>query len=487
MENTKIQTNEDSINNSIESTDSQKDGFFGLHQRGTTIKKEIMAGLIIFVSMFYIVGVQMSMLGLATDINPGTFGIITALAAGLTTICMGFYANHPASLAPGMGVNAFVAFTLILGGGMNIEAALSAVLISGLIFIAISVTPIRQKIMDAIPNDLKKAISVGVGLFLLFVALTDGGVIDNAGSHPGLGTPTGIGNFGDAFVLLSLFGIILTIILWALEIQGGVLIAMASTVVLGVILNAMGVGTSVIDASGNPQSLPSLEFDSTEYVEAWTDLPKLVGAAFTGMADTSQTWANPTWYMAIFTLFLMDFFDTTGTLFGLNSSMEEIEVSEETNKRVLIVDAVGTAGGAILGSTNITTFAETATGIQAGGRTGLTAITVGVLFLLSIPIIPLLTPLLTYSVTAGPVFLIGIAMASNLKDFNTEDKTMLASSITTIMFMILGYSIGLGIVMGLLLYIILMLVTGRFAELDWVLLATSPLFLAFLILPIFIS
>ncbi len=496
MENTNIQTTEVSDNTNTENSSSQKDGFFGLHQRGTTIKKEIMAGVVIFLSMFYIVGVQMSMFGsVQTEISAGAFGITTALAAGITTIFMGLYANHPASLAPGMGVNAFVAFTLI-AGGMDVASALSAVLVSGLIFIIISVTPVRGAILRSIPDDLKKSISVGVGLFLLFVALADGGIITNSAEvdwstgGPLLvspGTPTTLGNLADPFVFLSLFGIVITIIFWVLEIPAGVLIAMGITAILGVVFSAVGLETKVSDPSGFPVSLPQLTFDSTTYTQSFKDVGSLFGAAFKGFGNVDKTWANPTWYMAIFTLFLMDFFDTAGTLFGLNSAMEDIEVTEQTNKRVLIVDAVGTAGGAILGSTNITTFAETATGIQAGGRTGLTSITVGVLFLISVPIIPLLTPLLTYSVTAGPIFLIGIAMASNLNDFNTEDKTMLASSITTIMFMILGYSIGLGIVMGLLLYIILMLVTGRFAELDWVLLATSPLFLAFLILPVILE
>ncbi len=482
MENTKTNLVEDA---SVEQTNvattstQEKDGFFGLHQRGTSIKTEIIAGTIIFMSMFYIVGVQMSMLGMATGINAGSFGIVTALAAGLTSILMGLYANHPGSLAPGMGVNAFVAFTLILGGGMDYQAALSAVLISGLIFILISVTPIRGRIMNAIPSDLKKSISIGVGLFLLFVALTDGGVIDSQPIEDG--TPTLLGDLKDPFVLLSLFGITLTIILWVLEVPAGILIGMATTMVVGVLISLTG-----WESSNPDQLLPTLSFNSADYAEAFVGVGDLIGGAFIGLGKVDHTWANPTWYMAIFTLFLMDFFDTTGTLFGLNSQMGDFEVDEETNRRVLIVDAIGTAGGAVMGSTNITIFAESATGIQAGGRTGLTSITVGVLFLLSIPLIPLLQPLMTYSVTAGPVFLIGIAMASNLKDFNTEDKVILSSSITTIMFMILGYSIGLGIVMGLLLYIILMVVTGRWTELDIALIATSPLFVAFLVLPLFV-
>lgn len=475
-----MKTNENSLSN--ESNFETKRDFFGLHQKNTTIKKEIIAGIITFMSMFYIIAVQMSFFSNVEGISPGTFGIVTALAAGLTSILMGLYANHPAALAPGMGVNAFVAFTL-LGPSMGIGSALSAVLISGLLFIIISITPVREKIMSSIPDDLRKAIAIGVGLFLMFVALTNGELIMNASDDPFLGTPTSIGPLNDPFVLLTLFGIILTIILWILDIPGGVLLSMVATVIIGLILGLTNWEVGVGDGTLN---LPKLEFNIEDYTQSFEDLPNLLGVAFVGLGNTKETWANPSWYMAIFTLFLMDFFDTAGTLFGLNASMGDIEVSNETNKKVLIVDAVGTFSGAILGSTNITTFAESATGIQAGGRSGLTSITTGTLFLLFIPLIPLLVPLLTYSVTAGPIVLIGIIMATNFKDFNTDDKVILSSSIIIIIFMILGYSIGLGIVIGLLFYIILMIVTGRIKELDLALIISSPLFLAFLILPIFV-
>ncbi len=476
---------ENKINTAEQNTSVQASGdYFGLHQRNTNVKREMMAGLVIFMSMFYIVAVQMAFFGGTDGISAGTFGIITALSAGLISILMGVWANHPAALAPGMGVNAFVAFTLLIGTDpISLEAALSAVLISGLLFILISVTPVRGKIMDSIPEDLRKAIAIGVGLFLMFVALTDGEVIMNFSDDPFLGTPTALGPLNDPFVLLSVFGIVLTLVLYVLEVPAGVLIAMGVTAAVGVVIGWTGWEVTVT-SSGAPLSLPQLTFDGSEYAKSFTDLPQLVGAAFTGLGKASETWANPTWYMAIFTLFLMDFFDTAGTIFGLNSAMEDVEISEQTTRRVLIVDAIGTTTGAVLGTTNVTTFAESATGIQAGGRTGLTSITTGALFLLSIPIIPLLAPLFTYSVTAGPVVLIGIAMASNFKGFNTEDKVVLTSSIMLIMFMILGYSIGLGIVVGLLVYILLMTITGRFSEMDWALVATSPLFLAFLILPL---
>ncbi len=457
---------------------SRKD-YFGLHQRKSNIKTELMAGLIIFMSMFYIVPVQGAMIGGVLSVDDpnavATIGIITAFSAGIITILMGLYAKHPIALASGMGVNAFVAYTL-MANGMTYSAALSAVLMSGLIFIVISVTPIRERILRAIPDDIKKAISIGVGLFLLFVALTNGGIITQ-----GSGTPTSIGKLNDPFVLLSIFSIVVTIILWIYEVKGGVLIAMFATAAIGIVIHYIPGWNSSVGV------LPSFDMDWDSYGESFTNIGNYFGQSFIGLGDVGNTWANPDWYLAIFVLFLNDFFDTAGTLFGINSSMgEDIEIDEATNKKVLFVDAIGTTFGSVAGTTNITVFAESTAGVQFGGRTGITAITTGCLFLLSIPVIPLLTPIFTSSVTVGAVVLIGVMMAYQLKDIHVDDKVYLVSSVFTIMFMILGYSIGTGIVIGLLTFILLMLATGRWKELDIILLLSSPMFLAFLILPLYI-
>ncbi len=465
--------------------------YFKIKERGSSFKKEIISGIIIFMAMFYIVPVQGGMIGgMLLDSDPtaiATIGIITAITAGVMSIVMGMYANHPAALASGMGVNAFVAYTL-LAGGMSYGAALSAVLISGAIFLIVSVTPVRSKILNSIPDDIKKAISIGVGLFLMFVALTNSGVITNAGANPFLGTPTGLGPLNDPVVLLSLIGIFITILFWIFDVPAGVLLAMIATVIIGLLFTLINWDSNAIDTSGSSILLPSLDMDWSSYGQSFVGIGNYIGQSFIGLGNVDETWASPTWYMAIFVLFLNDFFDTAGTLFGLNNSMENenVVISDETNKKVLIVDAVGTTFGSISGTTNITIFAESASGVGYGGRTGVTSITTGVLFLLSVPIIPLLTPLFTPSVTAGAIVLVGILMASQLKTINVEDKVYLVSSIFTIMFMILGYSIGTGIVIGLLTFIILMIATGRIKELDWMLIASSPLFVAFLFLPLFV-
>ncbi len=475
-------------NENTTTVEQSKHDFFGLHQRKSNIRTEIIAGLIIFATMFYIVPVQGGMIGgvLGDPNAAATIGVITAITAGLTTIFAGIYGRHPIALASGMGVNAFVAYTLILGG-MSYASAMSAVLMSGIIFIVISVTSVRGKILNAIPDDLKKAISIGVGLFLMFVALTNGGVIYNMGNNPYLGTPTGLGPLSDPAVLLTIFAIMITIVLWLLDVPAAVLLAMVVTVVVGVVIGFTGWTTTAVDTSGIPIGLPSFDMNWSNYAASFTNMGNYFGQSFIGLGNVKETWADPTWYMAIFVLFLNDFFDTAGTLFGINEAMsKDIEVDEDTNKRVLIVDAIGTTVGSVFGATNVTTFAESTAGVQYGGRTGITSIVTGILFLLSAPIIPLITPLMTSSVTAGAIVLIGVLMASKLKDINVEDRVYLVSSIFTIMFMILGYSIGTGIVIGLLTFIILMLITGRIKELDIFLIASSPLFLAFLILPMFV-
>ncbi len=454
--------------------DEGRSSFFKIKERGSSVKKELMAGAIVFMAMFYITAVQGSFFG-GHGASAATFMIVAALTAGLMSMFMGLWVDQPISLASGMGVNAFVAFTL-LTGGMELSSALSAVMISGIIFIIVSVTPVRSKIMNSIPGDLKKAISIGVGLFLLYLAVVNAGLIGAGG-----GTPTFLGNLKDPAVLLGIIGIMLTFILWAWEVEGAVLIAMAVTIAIGLIMNYSG-----LDALKDNNQLPSFEGSFSGYEEAFTSLGNVIGQSFVGLTKVDQTWANPTWYMAIAILFMMDFFDTTGTLFGIRDAMEEIEVTEEDNKKVLIVDAIGTAFGSICGTTNITIFAESTAGVNAGGRTGLTAVTTGVLFLLSIPVLPILSPLLSYSVTSGAIVLIGVMMAMQLKNINNEDKVTLIASVTIIMMTVLTYSIGTGIVMGLLVYIILMIATGRWSEMDIMLIASSPLFLAFLVLPLIV-
>ncbi|BDU67709.1 MAG: xanthine/uracil permease [Candidatus Tyloplasma litorale] len=464
--------------------------YFKISERGSTFSREIIAGIIVFISMFYIIVVQGDIIGdgLAAEsgmdpiVAAATIGIVTALSAAIASILLGCYANLPLSLASGMGVNAFISYTLI-AGGMSFSAALSAVLISGLIFILVSVTSIRSKILNSIPEEIRKAISIGVGFFLMYVAFTNTGIIGWGDPNS---TATFLGDLSNPVILLSFISIFATIVLWLLDVKGGTLIAMIITILIGFIFMAITNSSSWGD-DNDLSSLPSLNMDWSVYGESFRGLNNVFGTSFKEFQNVDDTWKNPNWYLAIFILFLNDFFDTAGVVFGVTKLMQkDFEVDEKSSKRVLVVDALATTFGSMLGATNVTVYAESNAGIQYGGRTGLTAITTGILFLVAIPIIPLLAPLFTSSITVGAIVLVGIMMSSTLKDLRADDKVYFASSIFTIIFMMLSYSIGTGIVIGLLTFIILMLITGRYKELDWVLLASSPMFLIFLILPMLI-
>lgn len=468
--------------------------YFKVEERGSTIEREIISGVIIFVSMFYIVALQAGWMGPSLSAESGmsvasataTIGILVAITASLSTIFMGLYANMPLSLASGIGVGSFVAFTMT-GGKMDLSysAAMSAIMISGLIFIITSVTPARQKILNSIPDDMKKAISIGIGFFLLFIGLYNSGIIQVGG-----GTPTFVGKLSDPAILLALIGIFLTIILWLFDIKGGVLIAMIATIIIGLIFGQFDNWKS--DYGYNIPSFDNVTWDN--YGEAFSGMGNAMGRPFFGMAEVDSTWANPSWYLAIIVLFLNDFFDTAGTILGIDSAINksseeqgiEYRTDSKTDSKILLVDSTSTFVGSMFGTTNVTVFAESNAGIQYGARTGLASLVCGGLFILSIPLIPLLTPLFTSAITAGAIVMIGIMMAALLKQINVEDKVLLVSTVFTIIFMILGYSIGTGIVAGLLTYVILMIITNRFNELDITLLATTPLFLAFIILPLVI-
>lgn len=461
------------------------DGFFEVGKRKSNFKKEVFGGIIVFLSMAYIIFVQAAILsdgiGIWNANNPGqefiipvsTIMIITALTAGVSSIFMGVYAKYPVSLASGMGLNAFVAYSLIPVIGP--EAAFTAIFISGLIFIIVSVTGLRKRILNAIPNDIKVAISVGVGFFIVYVALANTGIIVQ-----GNGTPTALGDFSDPAVLLAIFGIVFTLILFILNITNAAIYGIFATVALGLIFNVSGL-------TGTATPMPSFNFDSLNYSESFGSLGELVFIPFKGMSSAS-TWTSPEFYLAIFILFLTDFFDTAGTLFSINesSNLEDNESYEKSMNKALKVDATSTMFCSMFGATNVTSYVESNVAISQGSRTGITPIVCGILFLLTIPIIPLLEGLVTSATTAGSLFIVGILMCKNIKRINFDDGSILATTFTIIIFTLLSYSIGTGVVLGLLVYIITMIFTNRYKELDSFLYIISPFLLLFLILPIFI-
>lgn len=438
--------------------------FFKLEEKNTSVKTEILAGLTTFLAMAYILGVNPAILG-DTGMDKASVFLATALSAGVASIIMGLVANYPVSLAAGMGVNALFAYTICGQMGFSWAAALCAVFISGVIFVIISVTGIRKAIINAIPVQLKLAIGAGIGFFIAFVGLKNAGIIVANQS-----TFVGIGNLTDPTVLLAIIGLLITIALVLKNVPAAVFVGMFITAVLGVIGGLMGMkGMPVLPS--NP-------------VSAHFEL-KAFGACFTGFGEL---FANPFQaFVVIFSFLFVDFFDTAGTLvaignrIGLVNEKGELENAEQA----LLADAIGTVFGSIVGTSTVTSFVESTSGVGVGGRTGLTACTTGILFLLSIFLSPLVLSTVTNAVTAPALVVVGIMMAQQLKGVNWDDMVFAAAGFITIIMMILMYSISNGIACGFIVYTIAMCAAGRAKQIHPTVWALMIIFIIYFTTPYF--
>ncbi|MFP4478289.1 MAG: NCS2 family permease [Candidatus Izemoplasmatales bacterium] len=451
--------------------------FFKLEERSTNIKTELLAGLTTFLAMAYILPVNSGMLAVAGVPLGGVF-FATAISAALASIVMGLYANYPVALAPGMGLNAFFTFTLVggvgYGYGLSWQAALAAVIIGGVLFLIISLTGLRRVIINAIPKGLKFAVGAGIGFFITFIGLQNAGII--VGDPNTLVT---LGDFSHPTVLLGIFGIVLVVVLYSLKIKFALIISIVATAVLGLILNAFGVDFMPSFGGSNVDSL-------------WGDVGNTIGQGFTGFRELFN---EPEVFVIIFTLLFVDFFDTSGTLVavgqeaGLINEQGELEGSD----RALIADSIGTIVGGAFGTSTVTSYIESATGIEQGGKTGLTALTVGILFILSIAIYPLLSivtgvpvqfdpvtgdPTVFFSpVTAMALVLVGALMVKQLKGIDWDDTPILVATFFTIVFMILSYSIATGIALGFIIYTISMVAAKRYKEVHPMMYGLAVLFI----------
>lgn len=423
---------------------------FHLSEKGTTVKTEIVAGITTFLAMAYILGVNPMILADAGMDKNAVF-MATALASAVACFLMGFLANYPVALSAGMGVNALFAYTVCGAMGYSWQAALAAVFVSGLVFVLISVTGIRKKIIDAIPVQLKLAIGAGIGFFIAFVGLKNCGlIIANASTF------VGIGNLADPTVLLAVFGLIVTIVCVVRKIPAGVFVGLLLTALVGVVLGMMGM-----------ENMPAVTGVFTTSFEM-----NVAGAFVQGFGEL---FANPmNALVVIFSFLFVDFFDTAGTLvavgneIGLVNEKGELENAEQA----LLADSIGTCVGAALGTSTVTSFVESSSGVGVGGRTGLTAITTGVFFILSIFISPLVLGLITNAVTAPALIVVGVMMAQQMKNVKWDDITIAIPAFVTIISMILMYSISNGIAFGFISYVVVMLAAGRAKEIHptvWVL------------------
>ena len=428
---------------------------FKLKQHGTNAKTEVIAGITTFMTMAYILAVNPSILS-AAGMDSTAVLLATAIASFFATACMALMANLPFALSAGMGLNAYLAFTVVGQMGYSWQIALLAVFVEGIIFIVLSLTNVREAIFNAIPLTLKRGVSVGIGLFIAFIGLQNAKLTVADGS-----TLVKITNFTENFstagicALLALLGLLITAILHILKVKGSILIGIIATWVLGIIAQLIGLYTPTPDAgfySLIPENFISFDFSS---------LGKTFGECFN--ADFSAVKITE-FIVVIFAFLFVDLFDTLGTLIGVatKANMLDNEGHLPKIRPALLSDAIGTSAGAVLGTSTVTTFVESAAGVSAGGRTGLTAIVTGLLFLLSTIFAPLFTSIPSFA-TAPALIMVGFLMVSSVTEirFDDDNLTEAIPAYIAIIAMPLFYSISEGISLGVISYVILNVCTGK--------------------------
>ncbi len=408
------------------------ENYFKLKENGTTFKTEILAGITTFMTMAYILVVNPGILSQA-GMDFGAVFTATALSAAIATLLTGLYAKLPFAQAPGMGLNAFFAFTIVKQMGYSWQFALTAVFLEGIIFILLTIFNVREAIVNSIPNNIKKSISVGIGLLISFIGLDNARVV----IHPkDGGTIVALGNITSGEALLAIIGILITGILLAKNIRGALLIGIVITTLIGIPMGITKVPTSFFSM---PPSLSPI-FLKFEWHNIFT----------------------PNMFIALFTLLFMDMFDTVGTLVGVATKAKMLDENGNVPrvKEALFCDAIGTTLGACLGTSTVSTFVESASGVAEGGRTGLTAVSTATMFLIALFISPLFI-MIPSPATAPSLILVGLFMMSPIKEIELDDFTEAIPAFLTIIMMPLSYSISDGIVFGVVSYIVIKTLTGK--------------------------
>lgn len=448
--------------------------FFKLKEHGTDVRTEVTAGLTTFFAMSYVLFVNPSILSQAGMPTQGVF-LATIIGAVVGTLMMAFYANLPYAQAPGMGLNAFFTYTVVFSLGYSWQEALAMVFICGLISLFVTVTKIRKLIIESIPAALKSAISAGIGIFLAYVGIKNAGflkfsidagtyTVAGTGADKGLASITanasatpGLVAFNNPGVILALIGLAISIFFIVKGIRGGVILSIAATTVVGILIGVVDLG--------------SVNWAATNLSASINDLKEIFGVALGSQglgslfSDASRI---PGVLMAILAFSLTDIFDTIGTLVGTGEKVGIIASTGENKEskaldRALYSDLVGTTLGAIAGTSNVTTYVESAAGIGAGGRTGLTALTVAVLFAISSFFSPLVSIVPTQA-TAPILIIVGVMMLSNLKNVKWDDLGEAVPAFFTSIFMGFSYSITYGIAAGFITYTLVKIVKGQAKE-----------------------
>ena len=420
---------------------------FKLKENGTNVKTEVVAGITTFMTMAYILAVNPSILS-ASGMDSQAILMATALAAFVGTACMALLANYPFALAPGLGLNAYFAYTVVLTMGYSWQFALFAVFVEGIIFVILSVTNVREAIFDAIPLQLKKGVSVGIGLFVAFIGLQNGSIVVNSDS-----TLVTVVNFTEDFrnvgicALLALIGTLIIAVLYIKKVKGSILIGILATWVLGIICQLTGLytGTSVLPVWSN--------FDLT-------CIGKTFGQCFSAAAFENIRIFD---FIVIMLSFLfVDVFDTLGTLIGCADKADMLDKDGKLPriKQALLADSIATSVGAIFGTSTTTTFVESSSGVSEGGRTGLTAMVTGLLFLLSVFLSPIFIAIPSFA-TAPALIFVGFLMITAIKDIDFNEPTDAIPAFLALLTMPILYSISDGIAVGIISYVILNVCTGK--------------------------
>ncbi|WP_286821097.1 NCS2 family permease [Mitsuokella sp. UBA4253] len=429
--------------------------FFKLREKNTTVKTEVLAGLTTFIALAYIIFVNPNILSEAGIPKEAAIASTIWIAA-LSTMVMGVFANYPVALAPGMGLNAFFAYYVCGTLGLHWTVALGAVFFSGVLFLILTVSHIRQAIINSVPQNLRVAISVGIGLFIAFIGLKGTGLI-----IPDKATFIGLGHVTDPTTMLSLFGLVLTGALMARNIQGSILIGIVVTTLLSMVLGYSPVPHAIGDVIS-------------------TSLPHM-GETF-GKLDIAGAW-NYGIVSIIFTFTVVELFDNMGTLIGLTSKAKLIKPNGEIENldRALTTDAVGTICSSIFGTSTVTSYIESAAGIAAGGKTGLTAVTVSICFLIALLFAPLVG-LVPGFATAPPLILVGALMMSEVGKINFVDFSDGLPAFLTIIMMPLTGSIANGFAFGFVSYVFMKTAVGKYKEVSWIMWLVSIAFVINLVM-----
>ncbi|MGI2328908.1 NCS2 family permease [Planococcus sp. YIM B11945] len=419
--------------------------YFLFEELGTNYRREIIGGLTTFLAMAYILVVNPLTLTLdsvpdleaSLRMDYGSVFIATALAAAVGCFLMGIIAKYPIALAPGMGLNAFFAYTVILTYGIPWQTALTGVLVSGIIFIVLSLSGIRETIINAIPMDLKLAVGAGIGLYITFIGLQNAGIIV---ANPA--TMVGLGDLSASATLLAIFGLFVTVILMVRRVKGGIFFGMLGAAIVGMIFNVVNLPSAIVDFS-----VPSIA--------------PTFGVALEPILNDPASLVNIEFLIVVLTFLFVGFFDTAGTLVAIANQAKLLKDGKLPRAgKALLADAIATVGGAIFGTSTTNTYIESSAGVAAGARSGFAAVVTGVLFLVSILFYPLLE-VITSAVTAPALIIVGVLMVSALGQIDWTKFEIAVPAFLTMITMPLGYSIATGIAIGFIFYPITMITAGK--------------------------